>query len=104
MSSVVKCQHCLLVLCLCNYVTPPWYRASGSNPAAPVLAGPLFLKSKSKIPFLNLASNKQKCYFDLLGLLYQAIIDIKNIPRGARSSAICALNLLLYSQGIRVPV
>ena len=64
MSSVVKCQHCLLVLCLCNYVTPPWYKASGSDLAAPVLAGPFFLKSKNKIPFLNLASNKQKCYCD----------------------------------------
>ena len=34
------------------------YRAGGISPAAPVLAGPVFSQGKSKIPFLQKASNK----------------------------------------------
>ena len=31
-----------------------------SGPAAPVLAGPVFLKVKNKLPFLQIVSTKQK--------------------------------------------
>ena len=34
-------------------------RAGGIGPADPVLAGPVFSQGKSKIPFLQKASNKQ---------------------------------------------
>ena len=37
------------------------HRASGISLAALVLAGPVFSQGKSKIPFLQKASNKQKC-------------------------------------------
>ena len=48
------------------------HRAGGIGPAAPVLAGPVFSQGKSKIPFLQKASNKQSAsvILDLLGLLY----------------------------------
>ena len=35
--------------------------AGGIGPAAPVLAGPVFLKVKTKFLFLQKASNKQNC-------------------------------------------
>ena len=36
-------------------------RAGGIGPAAPVLDGPVFSQGRNKIPFLQKASNKQKC-------------------------------------------
>ena len=42
-------------------------RAGGIGPAAPVLAGPVFSQGKSKIPFLQKASNKQNANM-ILGL------------------------------------
>ena len=37
------------------------FRAGGIAPAAPILAGPVFSLGKSKILYLQKASNKQKC-------------------------------------------
>ena len=49
-----------------NYAYP--CRAGGIGPAAPVLAGPVFSQGKSKIPFLQKASNKQSASV-ILGLI-----------------------------------
>ena len=50
------------------------YRHTGlakSGPAAPVLAGPVFSQSKNKIPFLQIARNKQSAsvIFGLIRLI-----------------------------------
>ena len=37
------------------------FRAGENGPAALVLAGSVFLKVKNKSPFLQKASNKEKC-------------------------------------------
>ena len=49
------------------------FRAGGIGPAAPVLAGPVFSQGKSKIPFLQKASNKQSATV-ILGLILRLII------------------------------
>ena len=43
-------------------------RAGGIGPAVPVLATPVFSQGKSKIPFLQKASNKQSASV-ILGLI-----------------------------------
>ena len=43
-------------------------RVGGIGPAALVLAGPIFSQGKSKIPFLQKASNKQSASV-ILGLI-----------------------------------
>ena len=73
-------------------------RAGGIGPAAPVLAGPVYSQGKSKILFLQKASNKQSASV-ILGLIRLTIIDRKGISRGARLSAAHALRSLLCSQG-----
>ena len=50
------------------------YRAGGIGPAAPVLAGPVFSLVKSKIPFLQKASNKQSASV-ILGLIRLFILS-----------------------------
>ena len=37
------------------------FRASGNGPAAPVLAGPVFLKVKNRSPFLQKAGSQEEC-------------------------------------------
>ena len=49
-------------------------RAGGIGPAAPVLAGPVFSQGKSKIPFLQKASNKQSASV-ILGLIRLIILS-----------------------------
>ena len=49
-------------------------RAGGIGPAAPVLAGPVFSQGKSKIPFLQKASNKQSASV-ILGLIKRIILS-----------------------------
>ena len=48
-------------------------RAGGTGPAAPVLARPVFSQGKSKIPFLQKASNKQSASV-ILGLIRLIVI------------------------------
>ena len=50
------------------------YRAGGIAPADPVLAGPVFSQGKSKIPFLQKASNKQSASV-ILGLIRLIILS-----------------------------
>ena len=52
----IKHSYIYLIIIICYF-----YRASGNGSAGPVLAGPVFLKVKLKIQFLQKASNKQKC-------------------------------------------
>ena len=49
-------------------------RAGGIGPAAPVLAGPVFYQGKSKIPFLQKASNKQSASV-ILGVIRPFILS-----------------------------
>ena len=49
-------------------------RARGIGPAAPVLARPVFSQSKSKIPFLQKASNEQSASV-ILGLIRLIILS-----------------------------
>ena len=51
-----------------------YIRAGGIGPAAPVLAGPVFSQGKSKIPFLQKASNKQIASV-ILGLIRLIILS-----------------------------
>ena len=50
------------------------YRAGEIGPAAPVLARPVFHQGKSKIPFLQKASNKQSASV-ILGLIRLIILS-----------------------------
>ena len=49
-------------------------RAGGIDLAAPVLAGPVFSQAKSKIPFLQKASNKHSTSV-ILGLIRLIILS-----------------------------
>ena len=49
--------------------------AGGIGPADPVLAGPVFSQGKSKIPFLQKASNKQSVSSVILGLIRLIILS-----------------------------
>ena len=49
-------------------------RGGGIGPAAPVFAGPIFSQGKSKIPFLQKASNKQSASV-ILGLIRLFILS-----------------------------
>ena len=52
-----------------------WYsRAGGIDPAASVLAGPVFSQRKNKIPFLQKESNKQSASV-ILGLIGLIILS-----------------------------
>ena len=57
----------LALICTWTYLLA-LCRAGGIGPAAPVLAGPVFSQGKSKIPFLQKASNKQSASV-ILGLI-----------------------------------
>ena len=50
------------------------HRAGGIGPASPVLARPVFSQDKSKIPFLQKASNKQSASV-ILGLIRLIILS-----------------------------
>ena len=67
-------------------------RAGGIGPAAPVLAGPVFLKVKTKFHFCKRqVINKSASV--ILGLIKLIILDRKGISRGARLSAAHAFRL-----------
>ena len=89
------------VQCTKIFVNPRKFRAGGIGPAAPALAAPVFSQGKSKIPFLQKASNKQSANM-ILGLIKVIIlttIDRRDISSGARLSAAHAFRLLICSQG-----
>ena len=60
--------------CPHNSIMHDYHRAGGIGPAAPVLAGPVFSQGKSKIPFLQKASNKQSASV-ILGLIKLIILS-----------------------------
>ena len=64
-----------IIQCKCIIIMVYSISAGGIGPAAPVLAGPVFLKAyKSKIPFLQKVSNKQSASV-ILGLIRLIIVS-----------------------------
>ena len=57
-----------------NILIMELFRAGGIGPAASVLARPVFSQGKSKIPFLQKASNKQSASV-ILGLIRLIILS-----------------------------
>ena len=78
-------------------VNTNYFRANGNSPAAPVLAGPVFLKIKITFHFYKKQVIK-KSDSVIFGLTSLIILDRKNTLRGARLSdahTLCLQGILL---------
>ena len=73
-NSLTSCMHC------CVYIFLRGGRAGGIGPDASVLAAPVLSQGKSKIPFLQKASNKQSSSV-ILGLIRLIILSYNRQKR-----------------------